>query len=82
VATRAVQEVRRYLTAGVPVGCHLADQLLPILALGTGGSFRTTALTQHAKTNAEIVRLFTGVAIAAVSEGRDVVRVDVAPARE
>jgi len=79
VATRAVQEVRRYLTACVPVGCHLADQLLPILALGAGGTFRTMALTQHAKTNADIVRLFTGVRIAATSEGRDVVRVDVTP---
>lgn len=79
VAARAVQAVRRYLTASVPVGCHLADQLLPILALGAGGTFRTMALSQHALTNAEIVRLFTGAAITAASEGRDVVRVDVTP---
>jgi RNA 3'-terminal phosphate cyclase (ATP) len=77
VADGAAQEARRYLAAGVPVGCHLADQLLPLLALGPGGSFRTLALTQHAKTNAEIVRMFTGVSIDITPEGRDVVRVDV-----
>ena len=79
VATRAAQAVRRYLTASVPVGCHLADQLLPILALGAGGTFRTMTLSRHALTNAEIVRLFTGAAVTATAEGRDVVRVDVTP---
>jgi RNA 3'-terminal phosphate cyclase (ATP) len=77
VAHKAVQQVRRYLAAGVPVGCHLADQLLPLLALGQGGVFRTVALTQHSRTNAEVVRMFTGVSIDVTAEGRDVVRVEV-----
>jgi RNA 3'-terminal phosphate cyclase (ATP) len=77
VADKAAQQARRYLAAGVPVGCHLADQLLPLMALGGGGSFRTVALTQHSKTNAEIVRMFTGAVIEAAPEGRDLVRVDV-----
>ena len=77
VAGRAVDEARRYLASGVPVGRHLADQLLPLLALGPGGSFRTLALTQHAMTNAGIVKLFTGATIDVTVEGRDVVRVDV-----
>jgi RNA 3'-terminal phosphate cyclase (ATP) len=77
VAHRAVEETRRYLAAGVPVGCNLADQLLPVMALGSGGSFRTLALTQHSMTNAAIVRLFTGARIEATTEGRDIVRVDV-----
>jgi RNA 3'-terminal phosphate cyclase (ATP) len=77
VADQAVQQARRYLAAGVPVGCHLADQLLPLMALGPGGSFRTVALTRHAKTNADIVRMFTGATIDVAQEGRDVVRVDV-----
>ena len=34
VAAGTVEEVRRYLAAGVPVGVHLADQILPLLALG------------------------------------------------
>jgi RNA 3'-terminal phosphate cyclase (ATP) len=77
VADKAVREARRYLAAGVPVGCHLADQLLPVMALGRGGAFRTLEPTQHTKTNAEIVRMFTGAAIAFAEEGRDVVRVEV-----
>jgi RNA 3'-terminal phosphate cyclase (ATP) len=77
VADRAVREARRYLSAGVPVGCHLADQLLPVLALGGGGSFRTLALSRHAQTNADVVRQFVKVEIVVTPETRDVVRVGV-----
>ena len=77
VADKAAHEARRYLAAGVPVGCHLADQLMPLLALGDGGSYRTLALTQHSKTNAVIIQMFTGAAIDVTPDGRDVVRVDV-----
>src|SRR5262249_59873855 len=44
VAEHAAKEARRYLAAGVPVGVHLADQLLVPLALAGGGSFRTIGL--------------------------------------
>lgn len=77
VAGRAVNDARRYLASRVPVGRHLADQLLAVLALGQGGSFRTQMLTQHALTNVDIVKLFTGVTIEITPEGRDLVRVDV-----
>jgi RNA 3'-terminal phosphate cyclase (ATP) len=77
VADKATQQARRYLAAGVPVGCHLADQLLPLLALGPGGTFRTVALTQHTRTNAEIVQMFTDAKIEVAPEGRDVVCVEV-----
>ena len=79
VAGRAVEEARRYLVAGVPVGRHLADQLMPLFALGAGGSYRTMTLTQHAVTNAEIVKRFTDARIQVTPEGRDVVRVDIEP---
>ena len=77
VADKVAHETRRYLTAGVPVGAHLADQLMPVLALGDGGSYRTLALTQHSRTNAGIVQMFTGATIDVTPDGRDVVRVDV-----
>jgi RNA 3'-terminal phosphate cyclase (ATP) len=77
VAERAAKEARRYLSAGVPVGSHLADQLLPVLALGSGGSFRTLPLSRHAQTNAEVIREFVDVDITVTREERDVVRVDV-----
>jgi RNA 3'-terminal phosphate cyclase (ATP) len=77
VADVAVQEMRRYLAAGVPVGGHLADQLLPLLAVGCGGSFRTLTPSRHTLTNADVVHQFGGARIAVTPESRDVVRVDV-----
>ncbi len=44
--------MRRYLDAGVPVGEHLADQLLLPMALGTGGSFRTLEPSLHCQDSA------------------------------
>lgn len=76
VADSAGQHARRYLAAAVPVGCNLADQLLTVMALGGGGVFRTLALTQHSKTNAEVIHLFTGMRTTATPEARDVVRVE------
>jgi RNA 3'-terminal phosphate cyclase (ATP) len=78
VAAQASKDARRYLAAGVPVGCHLADQLLPLMALGNGGAFRTLGLSQHARTNADVVRQFLDVRIEVREETRDVVRLDVA----
>jgi RNA 3'-terminal phosphate cyclase (ATP) len=63
VAEQAAQEARRYLAADVPVGPHLADQLLLPLALAGGGRFRTVPLTRHATTNIEVIRQFLGRSI-------------------
>jgi RNA 3'-terminal phosphate cyclase (ATP) len=63
VADAAAKAAREYLAAGVPVGTHLADQLLLPMALGAGGRFRTLPLSRHARTNAEVIRQFTEVAI-------------------
>ncbi len=62
VAARVVDEVRDYLAAGVPVGPHLADQMLLPMALAGGGSFVTMALTEHARTNMDVVGKFLPVA--------------------
>jgi RNA 3'-terminal phosphate cyclase (ATP) len=61
VAERAAADARDYLAAGVPVGPHLADQLLVPLALAGGGGFVTLALTSHATTNADVIRAFLDV---------------------
>jgi RNA 3'-terminal phosphate cyclase (ATP) len=58
VAERAVEEARDYLMRDVPVGPHLADQLVLPLALAGEGEFRTGPLTPHAYTNLEIVQRF------------------------
>jgi RNA 3'-terminal phosphate cyclase (ATP) len=63
VAGGLADEVRRYLDSGVPVGEHLADQLLLPMALAGGGSYRTGAPTLHTTTHADVVRRFLDVAV-------------------
>jgi RNA 3'-terminal phosphate cyclase (ATP) len=58
IADAVAYEVRDYLAAGVPVGEHLADQLLIPIALAGGGSFVTSRITQHTQTNIEIISRF------------------------
>jgi RNA 3'-terminal phosphate cyclase (ATP) len=59
VAEIAAREARAYLASSAPVGEHLADQLLLPLALSGGGSFTTTAVTDHLRSNALVVERFT-----------------------
>lgn len=73
VVQQAVTEMHEYLVAGVPVGPHLADQLMLPMALcawQTGvaderrqGSFRTMKLTDHSKTQIEIIQTFLGISM-------------------
>lgn len=63
VADRACNELEAYLRADVPVGEHLADQLLLPLAVAGGGRFRCTPLSSHALTNIETIRHFLDVPI-------------------
>lgn len=58
VARSALDEACRYLESDAPVGEHLADQILIPLALGSGGTFRTTSLTDHTTTNIAVLRTF------------------------
>jgi RNA 3'-terminal phosphate cyclase (ATP) len=58
VAGETVREVEEYLAAGVPVGRHLADQLLLPMALAGEGIFRTLTPTSHLTTNVEVIRQF------------------------
>jgi len=60
VAENVATAARRYLDADVPVGEHLADQLLLPLAVAGQGSFRTQHLTRHAETNLHVIERFLG----------------------
>lgn len=76
VAGRALREMRRWLDSGVPVGEHLADQLLLPLALAGSGSFVTLPLSLHATTQIDLIPRFLDVRIAVDRQGeRHVVRV-------
>ena len=68
VAARAVSQVRAYLARDVPVGRHLADQLLVPLAMAGGGQYRTLPPSRHTRTNIDIIRHFLDVAIATREE--------------
>lgn len=63
VARGAVRETRRYLKTDAPVGVHLADQLLIPMAMAGEGSFRTMPLTEHTRTNIEVVEQFLPVRV-------------------
>lgn len=72
VASAASREAKRYLESDVPVGEHLADQLLLPMAIARGGRFRTLAPSAHTTTNIATLAHFLDVKVTAVEEGKDV----------
>lgn len=58
VARRACDELAAWLAAEVPVGEHLADQLLLPMALGGGGRFRCNEPSLHTTTNIDTLAAF------------------------
>ena len=63
VADDALDALEDFLEAAVPVGEHLADQLLLPLAVAGGGRFRCDDLSLHASTNIETIHAFLDVPI-------------------
>ncbi len=60
VADRAADEALAYLANNVPVGPHLCDQLILLLALARAGSFHTCPPTPHAHTQLSVIGAFLG----------------------
>ncbi|WP_224246382.1 RNA 3'-terminal phosphate cyclase [Hyalangium gracile] len=77
VAGRVAEETKRYLDAEVPVGEHLCDQLLLLLALAKGGTFRTLPLDGHAETQLETFKHFLDVKVDAREVSPEVREVEV-----
>jgi RNA 3'-terminal phosphate cyclase (ATP) len=64
VADDALDELEDFLEAGVPVGDHLADQLLLPMAVAGGGRYRTLEpLSLHATTNIDTIQAFLDLPI-------------------
>jgi RNA 3'-terminal phosphate cyclase (ATP) len=61
VAEQVVREAMHYLKSGATAGEHLADQLLLPMALAGSGSFTTTAVSHHLRTNCDVIRKFLPV---------------------
>jgi len=63
VAQEAAREAKNFARSKAAVDPHLADQLIVPLAIGPGGCFSTSAVTEHARTQAEVVRRFLGLEV-------------------
>lgn len=63
VADQAIDETRAWLSSEGAVGPHLADQLLLPMALAGAGSFTTSAVTEHLRSQAAVIRKFLGTGI-------------------
>ena len=61
VADHAAREAHLYRDSGVPVGEHLADQLLLPMALCGEGSFTTHVASAHLMTNSKVIEAFLPV---------------------
>ncbi|MFT4976650.1 MAG: RNA 3'-terminal phosphate cyclase (ATP) [Myxococcota bacterium] len=73
VAEAVVAEVKEYLRYDVPVGDHLADQLLLPLALAGGGRFHATPPSLHTTTNIDVIQRFLDVPFSITPLGEDAV---------
>lgn len=71
VAGRVIRDLKRFEAAGVPVGEHLADQLLLPMVLGQGGCFRTLEPSQHMLTNIEVIQQLTNITISVTEIRQD-----------
>jgi RNA 3'-terminal phosphate cyclase (ATP) len=78
VAAAAADEAREYEAADIPIGPHLADQLILPLALARGGSIVTMPLTLHTTTNISVVQMFLSVSVRINALTGEAVRIDVA----
>jgi len=63
VADKAIQQLQRLINSKAAVGEYLADQLLLPMTLLAGGSFVTYELSQHVRTNIDVINQFVDSAI-------------------
>jgi len=84
VAKKVAQQAQKYLPAKdglgkckTAVGEHLADQLLLPMALFKGGVFTTTDISQHTRTNIDIIKRFLDIEINMTQLGRKCWKIEV-----
>jgi RNA 3'-terminal phosphate cyclase (ATP) len=77
VAREAVDSLKEYVESDGCVDSHLADQLVPFMALAKGSSaFTTTRITEHLLTNLWVVQHFAKVKISRLGEKGEAGRVE------
>lgn len=77
VAGKAVNNLKRYINSHAVVSEHLADQLLLPMVLNAGGSFITHAMSEHVKTNINVINQFIDNAISISEVDDDTVKINV-----
>lgn len=60
VAEKLFHQCMQFINSGAQVSEYLTDQLMLPLALTGGGQFTTHNLSLHAKTNADVIKMFGG----------------------
>lgn len=75
VAGAVVRAVRRYLRSAVPVGEHLADQLVVPLALARGSTYVTLRPSRHTTTNIAVLGRFQDILVRTERLGADRYRI-------
>ena len=73
VGKEAAQALMEEIESKAAIDEHAADQLLPYLAL-TGGSLKTSKISEHAKTNAFVIEKFLPVKFE-INEERAIIKV-------
>lgn len=72
LAHRVAHEMDSYLKSDAVVGQHLADQLLIPMAMAGSGTMRAHFLTDHVKSNLEVVKKFLPVEVDMEQEARSI----------
>jgi RNA 3'-terminal phosphate cyclase len=60
VGQEAAEKLIKEIESKAPVDSHLADNLMPLLALCKPSSIKTSHITSHTKTNIQVVEAFLG----------------------
>jgi RNA 3'-terminal phosphate cyclase (ATP) len=60
VGEEAANNLLDHINSGAPLDCHMADQIIPYIALAGDSQVKVSELTCHALTNLEIAKKLTG----------------------
>jgi RNA 3'-terminal phosphate cyclase (ATP) len=77
VAETTLKQAREYLSADVPVGKYLADQLLIPMVLAGRGKIKSLLPTRHTTTNIEVITQFTDANISLTQTDNDSCEIEV-----
>ena len=81
VAKEACNDVSAYMKHDAPVDEYLADQLLLPMAICSGGRFRTAALSEHSRSNIDVIGWFLGTESIQVVSSEDFNDIEILPSQ-